>query len=57
MMLKYVSLWDSILPKTNSGLNRYDGLILLRKLNGQQMEKKRKTIIKISKEIGFSMDI
>ena len=31
-------------------------LILLRKLNGQQMDKKGKTIIKIFKDIGFSID-
>ena len=28
-----------------------------RNLNGQQMDKKRKTIIKISKDIGFSIDV
>ena len=34
-----------------------NGLILLRNLNGQQMDKKRKTSIKIFKDIGFSIDI
>ena len=34
---------ENILPKTNFGLYRDDGLILLRKLNGQQMDKKIKT--------------
>ena len=43
---------DDILPKTNFALCRDDGLILLGKLNGQQMYKKRKTIIKI-----FNIDI
>ena len=38
---------ENILPKINFGLYRDDGLILLRNLNGQQMDKKRKTIIKI----------
>ena len=33
----------NILPKTNFGLYRVDGLILLRNLNGQQMEKKMKS--------------
>ena len=47
----------NILPKTNFGLYRDDGLILLRNLNGQHMDKKRKTIIKIFKGIGFSIDI
>lgn len=57
MVLGYVSLWDSLLPKTKFVLYRDDGIILLRMANGQQMEKKRNTIIKISKKIGFSMDI
>ena len=48
---------ENILPKTNFGLYRDNGLILLRNLNGQQMDKKRKTIIKIFKDIGFSIDI
>ena len=34
---------ENILPKTNFGLQD-DGLILLRNLNDQQMDKKRKTI-------------
>ena len=48
---------ENILPKTNFGLYRDHELILLRNLNGQQMDKKRKTIIKIFKGIGFSIDI
>ena len=48
---------EDILPKTNFELYRDDGLILLRNLTGQQMDKKRKTIIKIFKGIGFSIDI
>ena len=48
---------ENILPKTNFGLYWDDGLILLRNLNGQQMDKKRKSIIKIFKNIGFSIDI
>ena len=48
---------ENIIPKTNFGLYRDDGLILLRNLNGQQMDKRRKTIIKIFKDIGFSIDI
>ena len=30
---------ENILPKTNFGLHRDGGLILLRNLNGQQMDK------------------
>ena len=48
---------ENILPKTNFGLYRDDGFILLRNPNGHQMDKKRKTIIKIFKDIGFSIDI
>ena len=48
---------ENILLKTNFGLYRDDGLILLRNSNGQQMDKKRKTIIKTFKDIGFSIDI
>ena len=33
---------ENILPKTNFGLYQDDCLILLRNLNGQQMEKKEK---------------
>ena len=38
---------ENILPKTNFGLYQDDGLILLRNLNGQQMDKKRKAITKV----------
>ena len=48
---------QNILPKTNVGLYRDDRLIILRNLNGQQMDKKRKTIIKMFKNIGFNIDI
>ena len=48
---------ENILPKTNFGLYQDDGLILVRNVNGQQMDKKRKTIIKIFKDIAFSIDI
>ena len=48
---------ESILSKTNFGSYRDDGISLLRNLNDQQMDKKRKTIIKIFKDIEFSTDI
>ena len=51
------STLENILPKTNFGLCRDNRLVLLRKLNGQQIDKKRKTVIKIFKDIGFSTDI
>ena len=48
---------ENILPKTNFGLYRDDGLILLRNLNSQQMDKERKIIIKFFEYIGFSIDV
>ena len=48
---------ENILPKTNVGLYRNDGLIFLRNKNGQEIGKKRKTIMKTFKDIGFSIDI
>ena len=42
---------ENMLPKTNFGLHQDDGFILLRNLNVQQMDKKRKSIIKIFKEV------
>ena len=48
---------ENILLKTNFGLYQDRGLILLRKLNGQQMDKRRKTFSKIFKEIAFGIDI
>ena len=41
----------NILPKTNFGLYQDEGFILLRNLNVQQMDKKRKAIIKIFKDV------
>ena len=41
---------ETILSKTNFGLYREKGLILLRNLNGQQINKKKK----VFKNIGFS---
>ena len=61
-MREFVGLYiqsnlENILPKINFGLYWDDGLIHLRNLTGHQMDKKRKTIIKIFKDIGFSIDI
>ena len=41
---------EIIFPKTNYGLDQDDGLILLRNLNDQQMEKKTKTNITVFKD-------
>ena len=41
---------EIIFPKTNYGLYQDDGLILLRNLDDQQMEKKTKTNIAVFKD-------
>ena len=48
---------ENMLRKTKFGLYQVDGLILLKNLNGQQMDKKKKTIIKIFRDLHFSIDI
>ena len=48
---------EKILPKSNFGLYRDDGLALLRNLNGQETDKVRKNIIRVFKDIGFSLEI
>ena len=45
----------NIIPKTKFGLYRDDGLILLKNLNDQQMDKKRKVIIKVHFIIIFTV--
>ena len=48
---------ENILRKIKFGFYQVDGLILLKNLNGQQMDKKKKTIIKIFRDLRFSIDI
>ena len=43
--------------KDDIGLYHDDGLILLKKFNGQQIDKERKNIIKVFKTIGFQIGI
>ena len=45
------------IPKENFGLNRDDGLILMRNKNGQETDRIRKEVIKIFKEIGSIIEI
>ena len=47
---------EKILPRSNFGLCRDDGLTLLRKLNGEQTDKVRTNIIRVFKDIGFSLE-
>ena len=46
-----------IIDKNNSGLYCDDGLIFLRNVNGQKMDPVRKNVIKISKEVGFKIEV
>ena len=48
---------ETVLPKSNFGIYRDDGLALLRNLNGQETDKVRKNIIRVFKDIGFSLEI
>ena len=47
----------TIIKKSDCGLYREDGLVILRNVNGQQIDRTRKNIIKIFKDIGFRIDI
>ena len=47
----------NIIGKKNTGLYRDDGLAVLRKMNARGKDKMRKIIIKMSKEVGFQLDI
>ena len=47
----------TIIKKSDCGLYRDDGLVILRNVNGQQIDRTRKNIIKIFKDIGFGIDI
>ena len=45
-----------LINKKDCGLYRDDGLLILRNANGQQIDRMRKNIIKIFKDIGFAID-
>ena len=47
----------NIIDKNNFGLYRDDGLILLRNVNRLNMDRIRKNVIKIFKEVGFEIEI
>ena len=47
----------TIIIKSDCGLYRDDGSVILRNVNGQQVDRTRKNIIKIFKEVGFGIDI
>ena len=47
----------TIIRKSDGGLYRDDGLVILRNVNGQQIDRTRKNIIKMFKDIGFGTDV
>ena len=47
----------SIIKKNDCGLYRDDVLVILCNVNEQQIDRTRKNIIKIFKDVGFSIDI
>ena len=47
----------NIIDKNNFGIYRDDGLILLRNVNRLNMDRIRKNVIKIFKEVGFETEI
>ena len=46
-----------LINKEDCGLYRDDGLLILRNVNGQQIDRMRKNIIKTFKDIGFAIDV
>ena len=50
-------LLANIIDRNNSGLYLDDGLILLRNVNRQNMDRIRKNVIKIFKQVGFKIKI
>ena len=52
----YIFCLEIIIKKINCGLDRDDGLVILRNVNGQKIDHTRKNIIKIFKDFGFSTD-
>ena len=47
----------AIFKKSDCGLHRVNGLLILRNVNGQQTDHTHKNIIKIFNDVGFSTDI
>ena len=57
-LLEFIfSQLSNLLPQEDIVLYRDDGLILLRKINGQLTERMRKSVITLFKEIGFKFQI
>ena len=52
-----LSCLATIVKENNCGVYRDDGLVILRNINGQQIDRTHKNIIKIFKDARFSTDI
>ena len=46
-----------LINKNDRGLYRDDGLLKLRNVNGQQIDRMRKNIIKVFKDVGFAINV
>ena len=46
-----------LINKEDCGLYRDDGLLILRNVNDQQIDRMRKKIIKTFKDVGFAIDV
>ena len=46
-----------LINKEDWGLHRDDGLLILRNVNGQQIDRMRKNVIKTFKGIGFAINV
>ena len=52
-----LSRLSTIIDKNNCGLYRDDGLLVLRNVDGQPVDRVRKNTIQIFKDVGFLIDI
>ena len=52
-----LSKLENIIGKKNTGLYRDDGLVVLRNMNARGIDKIRKIIIKLFKDVGFQLEI
>ena len=52
-----LSRLSTIIDKNDCGLYRDDGLLVLRNVNGQQIDRVRKNTIQTFKDVGFLIDI
>ena len=65
MVQRYANLWVStsyvvfakIMHKNNCGLYRDDRMPILRNANSQHIDRMHKNIIKIFKDVGFTIDV